>query len=126
MKLYFGPLRSVIAESVDGLYDCIWFVPAAVVLHVGGNAVKDETPQTPVDISPTAPGVADLVYSASTEETGPPPVFRGAAHNDQPSAATPDYPIADFYEPVQWKWTDTTFEVLQALREWSKHTDADY
>jgi hypothetical protein len=35
-----------------------------------------------------------------------------------------DYPEADFYEPVEYNWTDSAHEVEQALVSYSGRTDA--
>ncbi len=39
--------------------------------------------------------------------------------------AAEDYPVADFYKPVEYNWTDTAAEVDQALVSFSGQTHAD-
>ncbi|HZZ77532.1 MAG TPA: hypothetical protein VFE62_03380 [Gemmataceae bacterium] len=36
-----------------------------------------------------------------------------------------DYPIADFFMPVQYNWKETDFEADRALTYFSEHTNAD-
>jgi hypothetical protein len=36
------------------------------------------------------------------------------------------YPEADFYEPVQWRWTQPGYKVRQALKRYSEGTPADH
>jgi len=37
-----------------------------------------------------------------------------------------DYPEADFYKPVEYNWTDSSYEVEQALMSYCGRTHADY
>ena len=39
--------------------------------------------------------------------------------------ATDDYQDADFYKPVEYNWTETAYEVDQALLSYSGQTHAD-
>jgi hypothetical protein len=36
------------------------------------------------------------------------------------------YPVADFYEPVEFGWTEAGYEVRQALTRYSEATHADH
>ena len=38
---------------------------------------------------------------------------------------TEAYPVADFYEPVEYGWTEAGYEVRQALKRYSEATHAD-
>ena len=37
-----------------------------------------------------------------------------------------DYPVADFYESVQYNWDETSCEVQRALKWFSEHTHGNY
>jgi hypothetical protein len=37
-----------------------------------------------------------------------------------------DYPEAEFYKPVAFSWTEFTYEVDQALKEYSEQPHADH
>ena len=39
---------------------------------------------------------------------------------------TEAYPVADFYEPVEFGWTQAGYEVRQALKRYSEATHADH
>jgi len=41
-------------------------------------------------------------------------------------AAAAAYPPADFFEPVEFGWTEAGYEVRQALKEYSEGTNADH
>jgi hypothetical protein len=36
------------------------------------------------------------------------------------------YPVADFYEPVEFVWTEAAYEAHRALKKYSEATDPDY
>jgi hypothetical protein len=35
-------------------------------------------------------------------------------------SAVEAYPVADFYEPVAWQWTEASYTVRQALKRYSE------
>ncbi len=37
-----------------------------------------------------------------------------------------EYPVADFYDPVHFVWSEESFEARQALKRYSEATHADY
>jgi hypothetical protein len=37
-----------------------------------------------------------------------------------------EYPVADFYDPALWVWSEESFEARQALQRYSEATHADY
>jgi hypothetical protein len=41
-------------------------------------------------------------------------------------SAVEAYPVADFYEPVEWGWTEARYAVRQALKSYSEATHADH
>ena len=41
------------------------------------------------------------------------------------AGADGEAPVADFLEPVQYSWTETGYEVRQALKKYSEPTHAD-
>ena len=40
--------------------------------------------------------------------------------------ASRELPVADFMEPVEYRWTEAGFEARQALRRYCEETHADY
>jgi hypothetical protein len=78
--------------------------PEGVVLESAGRPVACVVPPPP-----------------STNEPGTPEGERNASRS-----AVEAYPVADFYEPVQWRWTETGYQVRQALKRYSEATHADH
>jgi hypothetical protein len=57
--------------------------------------------------------------------------FEAAAPPDNSGRTTvpqtgPDYAIAEFIDPVGFAWTESQYEVRQAIKQYCEMTDADY
>lgn len=64
-----------------------------------------------------------------TEEGVPVPVngAKGQPHAGplSPAPMNRDYPSADFYDDIVYSWSETGYEVRQALKTYSEPTHAD-
>jgi hypothetical protein len=49
----------------------------------------------------------------------------GACVNGNGAVDRTEQPVADFLEPIEWKWTEAGFEARQALKRYSEETHAD-
>ena len=77
--------------------------PEGVVLESAGRPVACVVPPPP-------------------EPMNGPGTQQGESNSSPPGEA---YPVADFYEPVQWRWTEAGYKVRQALKRYSEATPAD-
>jgi hypothetical protein len=54
----------------------------------------------------------------------PPEAGSACANGNAKAGGEP--PVADFFEPVQYAWTEAGYEVRQALKRYSEETHADH
>ena len=62
--------------------------------------------------------VARVLPAGNTED--------GAPVDNGNLAAVEAYPVADFYEPIAFAWTEASYVARQALKRYSEETHADY
>ena len=70
------------------------------------------------------PPVSDTESTPTREGIGTPGGPMAASNGCRP--ASEEYPTADFYEPIDFAWSEETFAVRQALKKYSEEIHADY
>jgi hypothetical protein len=55
----------------------------------------------------------------------PCPAVTGDAVGKENSDGLEAYPVADFYDPIRFSWTEGTYEIRQILKRYSEATHAD-
>ena len=106
--------------------------------------MKDQLIMTHVNLDTQPEVVRQFVFALSASADGvvlesagrpvacvvpPPKSANGPSAHEAGSNSSPSapgaYPVADFYEPVQFGWTEAGYEVRQALTKYNEGTHAD-